>query len=168
MREWEGRQYSPSLLSESSLEYSSRPSCCWHAPDTGQESPLSHWWMRWWPSSVIHVHVGIMCILSTASSTLCYWCLYTCTDICTLVHQYISTYILHSVWSGYLWSKSYILVRCHCGAASTLTNLSRLGIHYCWNTIYSMCTVLIDKVGRHQRVVLGSHDYHTEWRIQVL
>ena len=24
-----------------------------------------------------------------------------------------------------------------------------------------MCTVLIDKVGRHQRVVLGTHDYHT-------
>ena len=27
-----------------------------------------------------------------------------------------------------------------------------------------MCTVLIDKVGRHQRVVFGTHDYHTEWR----
>ena len=34
-----------------------------------------------------------------------------------------------------------------------------------YNTI---CTVLIDKVGRHQRVVLGAHDYHTEWMIQVL
>ena len=31
-----------------------------------------------------------------------------------------------------------------------------------------MCTVLIDKVGRHQIVVFGTHDYHTEWRIPVL
>ena len=27
------------------------------------------------------------------------------------------------------------------------------------------CTVLTDKVERHQRVVLGTHDYHTDWRI---
>ena len=34
--------------------------------------------------------------------------------------------------------------------------------------LLNMGTVLIDKVGRHQEVVLGTHDYHTEWRIPVL
>ena len=58
-------------------------------------------------------------------------------------HSIYSTCILHSVrsWdnlegiSGYLWSKSRI-VWCYCGAASALPyKWSRLGIHYCWNTI---------------------------------
>ena len=37
-----------------------------------------------------------------------------------------------------------------------------------FNIVEILDTVLTDKVWRHQSVVLGTHDYHTDWKLHVL